>query len=81
MQQIHMYGTQWCSDCARVKRIFSQHNITYVWHDIEQDKEACAYVDKVNNGFKSVPTIVFPDGSVLVEPSNDVLEKKLTEKK
>lgn len=74
-----MYGTQWCPDCARAKRIFSQHKIEFTWHDIEQDKEAVAYVEKVNKGFKSVPTIVFPDGSVLVEPSNAVLEEKLNE--
>jgi mycoredoxin len=79
MKQIEVYGTSWCPDCARAKIIFSQHNITYEWHDIENDKKACAYVQKVNNGFESVPTIVFPDGSILVEPSNDVLENKLSE--
>ena len=78
MEQIKMYGTRWCPDCLRAKQIFSKHNIAFTWHDIEQDEEACAYVEKVNGGFKSVPTILFPDGSVLVEPSNAALEKKLT---
>ncbi|MHB8104128.1 MAG: glutaredoxin domain-containing protein [Dehalococcoidales bacterium] len=79
MEQIQMYGTRWCPDCARAKQVFSKRNITYDWHDIEQEEQACAYVEKVNGGFKSVPTIIFPDGSVLVEPSNGALEKKLSE--
>ena len=78
MEQIKMYGTRWCPDCLRAKQVFARHNVSYVWHDIEGEEEACAYVEKVNGGFKSVPTILFPDGSVLVEPSNAVLEEKLT---
>ncbi|MFA5309714.1 MAG: glutaredoxin domain-containing protein [Dehalococcoidales bacterium] len=79
MAQIQVYGTRWCPDCLRVKQAFSRHNITYDWYDIEQDAQACAYVEKVNGGYKSVPTILFPDGSVLVEPAGALLEKKLTE--
>lgn len=75
--QIRMYGTRWCPDCARAKQVLGKHNIQFAWIDIEQDAEACAYVEKVNNGYKSVPTLVFPDGSVLVEPSTAELEKKL----
>jgi mycoredoxin len=52
--------------------------IQYDWIDIANDEKARAYVEQVNRGNRSVPTIVFPDGSVLVEPSNVELEKKLT---
>ncbi len=76
-EKIRIYGTKWCPDCARAKQVFSKHNIEFVWIDIEQDPAASAYVEKVNRGYKSVPTIVFPDGSVLVEPSNSELEQKL----
>ncbi len=75
--QIRMYGTRWCPDCSRAKQVFSKNNIQYTWIDIEQDPEAAVYVEKVNKGSKSVPTIIFPDGSILVEPSNAELEKKL----
>jgi mycoredoxin len=81
MEQIQVYGTRWCPDCFRVKQIFGKHHIPFAWHDIEQDEKACAYVERVNGGLKSVPTIVFPDGSILVEPDNAALEKKLTELK
>jgi glutaredoxin-like protein len=81
MEQIQVYGTRWCPDCVRVKQVFSRHSITFAWHDIEQDEKACTYVETVNGGNQSVPTILFPDGSVLVEPSSAVLEKKLAELK
>ncbi|HTY81607.1 MAG TPA: mycoredoxin [Dehalococcoidales bacterium] len=79
MEHIKMYGTKWCGDCARAKQVFARNKITYDWIDITEDESACEYVKKVNKGFQSVPTIVFPDGSVLVEPSNEALEKKIRE--
>ena len=76
-KKIRMYGTVWCPDCTRTKKFLSKHNIPFEWHDIEQNKEACAYVQEVNRGCRSVPTMLFPDGSILVEPSDAELEKKL----
>jgi len=77
MEQVKVYGTQWCPDCGRAKQVFAKLKVPYEWVNIEQDKDAAAYVEKVNGGFKSVPTIVFPDGSVMVEPATPDLEKKL----
>lgn len=74
---IRVYGTAWCPDCSRAKQVFNKNNIKFAWIDIEKEPESAAYVEKVNHGYKSVPTIIFPDGSVLVEPSNAELEKKL----
>lgn len=54
-----------------------QHKIDYQWIDIDKNKEAEAYVIQVNRGNRSVPTVVFPDGSILVEPSNAQLAAKL----
>jgi mycoredoxin len=76
-EQIKVYGTQWCPDCSRAKRVLDKHHMVYTWIDIEQDASAADYVVKVNKGNRSVPTIIFPDGSILVEPSNSELEKKL----
>lgn len=76
---ITLYGTGWCGDCRRSRRLLEQHQVAYTYVDIEQDEQAAAYVQQVNNGSRSVPTIIFPDGSVLVEPSNVVLTKKLTD--
>lgn len=75
--EITVYGTTWCGDTRRARRFLEQHNIPYKWIDIDQDKEARGYIEKVNNGYRSVPTILFPDGSMLVEPSTKKLAEKL----
>lgn len=75
--KIIVYGTTWCGDCRRARRFLDNHEIDYEWININQDREAEAYVRQVNHGNRSVPTIVFPDGSILVEPSNLQLARKL----
>jgi mycoredoxin len=77
MEQIKVYGTKWCPDCFRAKQVFERLKTPFTWIDIESDEQAMAYVQEVNDGYQSVPTIVFPDGSILVEPGNKELEKKL----
>lgn len=76
-QPIVMYGTTWCPDCTRAKRLLEKKGIQYTWCDIEKDPLARDYVVKVNHGKRSVPTIIFPDGSILVEPSDAELANKL----
>ena len=76
---IQVYGTVWCPDCHRARQVLAKNNVAYVFHDIGEDKEALAYVERANRGMRSVPVIVFPDASLLVEPSNSELEKKLHE--
>jgi thioredoxin reductase (NADPH) len=74
---ITMYGTLWCGDCKRAKKFFGQQRIHYTYVDVEQDAAGLAFVERVNNGRQTVPTIVFPDGGILVEPSNAELAAKL----
>ncbi|HVP21883.1 MAG TPA: glutaredoxin domain-containing protein [Anaerolineaceae bacterium] len=74
---IIMYGTTWCGDTRRARRFFDEHNIPYKWIDIDQDMAARKLVEEINHGFRSVPTIIFPDGSKLVEPTTSQLAAKL----
>lgn len=76
-QPILVYSTTWCPDCKRAKKFFGEQRLAYVNIDIEEDAEAMAFVEKINQGKHIVPTIVFPDGSILVEPSNAQLAEKL----
>lgn len=76
-EKIIVYGTSWCGGSRRVKRILDENKIAYRWIDIDEDKDARALVEKINNGYRSVPTIVFPDGSILVEPADEILAQKL----
>ncbi len=76
-QQIRMFGAPWCPDCKRSKQFLNEQRVPYEWNDIDEDEEARAHVQRVNNGKQIIPTIVFPDGSILVEPSNAELAEKL----
>lgn len=72
-----VYGTSWCPDCKQAKQFFGEQRVQYVNVDIEQDAKAQAFVEKLNKGKRVIPTIIFPDGAVLVEPSNAQLAEKL----
>ncbi len=72
-----MYSTNWCPDCHRSKYFFDKHGIDYINIDVEKSVEGMAFVKRINNGKRVVPTIVFPDGQILVEPSNSTLAEKL----
>ena len=76
-QAITIFGTTWCGDCRRALRVLDQHQASYHYIDIESDDAARSYVERINNGYHSVPTILFPDGSILVEPSSATLAEKL----
>ncbi len=75
--QIVMYTTTWCGDCRRTKRVFSSLGVPYAEVDIERNPGAAELVRRLSGGMQSVPTILFPDGSRLVEPGNAALEAKL----
>ena len=74
---IKFYGTTWCGDCRRAKTIFAELQIPYLWIDIDQNPQAAEFVKQINHGMRSVPTIIFPDGSILVEPDSENLRAKL----
>ena len=76
-ETIRMYGAAWCPDCRRAKTFFGEQRVHYEYIDIEQFPDAVADVERINNGMRSIPTILFPDGSILVEPSDDELATKL----
>ncbi len=75
--QIVMYTTDWCSDCWRAKQVMKAMKVDYQEINIQQDQEALSTVIQLNNGNQSVPTILFPDGSVLTEPNTTTLVQKL----
>lgn len=72
-----VYGATWCSDCKRAKKFMGEQRVHYHWVDVEQSAEGLAFVEKVNQGKRIIPTIVFDDGSWLSEPSNAELAQKL----
>lgn len=75
--KLRVYGALWCPDCRRAKEFLGSHRIPYEWIDLEEQPEAVAEVEKLNDGKRIIPTIVFPDGQHLAEPSNDELADAL----
>ena len=74
---ITVYGADWCSDCKRSKRLLDSKNIKYTWIDIDNNESAIQTVKSLNQGKRIIPTIVFPNGDILVEPTDSELSSKL----
>ena len=74
---ITMYSADWCGDCRRSKRLMDSLNIEYTIIDVEADPSASEKLIEINGGQRSIPVIVFPDGTHLTEPSDNDLKAKL----
>ncbi len=72
-----MYSTAWCGYCHRLKSQMDREGITYEVVDIEQQPEAAAIVERVNNGNQTVPTLVYPDGTAQTNPALKDVKAKL----
>ena len=77
MAQLTMYSTTWCGYCRRLKLQLDQAGIGYDEVDIERDPEAAAYVESVNGGNQTVPTVTFTDGTALTNPPFATVAQKL----
>ena len=75
--QITMYSADWCGDCRRSKRLLNELNVPYTMIDVDTDESAAEKVIEINGGMRSIPVIVFDDGTHLTEPSDAVLKEKL----
>lgn len=79
MQKIILYGTPYCPQVYTVRRELGRNDIDYEYINIREHKDAAERVRQINNGYESVPTLVFPDGSTLTEPSTAELLARLRE--
>lgn len=76
-ERIVVYGASWCPDARRARRFFDERGVDYAWIDIDEDSEANDFVRRTNGGQVVIPVIVFPDQSILVEPTDHELAKKI----
>ena len=74
---ITIYSADWCGDCRRSKRLMDSLNVEYTIIDVEADPSASEKVIEINGGQRSIPVIVFPDGTHMTEPSDNDLKAKL----
>ena len=77
-EPLTMYTTPWCGFCRRLKGQLAREGIEVREVDIEADPAAADYVMSVNGGNQTVPTVVFPDGSALTNPSVVQVKSRLT---
>ncbi len=63
MNEILLYGADWCPDCRRAKAYLKENNIAYTFIDVDLDKEATAKVEAINNGKRIIPTVIIKDKS------------------
>jgi glutaredoxin len=75
-EQLHVFSASWCPDCKRAKALLDEKQIQYVLVDIGKDNEAFLFIEKMTKRVK-IPTLIFPDGTLMVEPSNADLTAKL----
>ncbi|GAC1670588.1 MAG: hypothetical protein PVS3B2_11930 [Candidatus Dormibacteraceae bacterium] len=77
MTDIKLYGAPWCPDCKRSKKFLAEHRVPYEWIDIDENPDGLRFVEELQKGGRTIPTIVFPDGDHLLEPTDEELARKL----
>ena len=77
MSTVTMYSTTWCGYCRRLKLQMDQAGIEYTEVDIERDPDAAAYVEGVNGGNQTVPTVRFADDTAMTNPPFAAVAEKL----
>ena len=77
--KIDFYTTDWCGDCVRSKALLNKLEVDFNEINIDLDEEANQYIKTLQVDQRRIPTIVFEDGSFLVEPSDVELQNKLKE--
>ena len=74
---VTMYTTTWCGYCVRLKKLMQREGIEFAEVDIERDNGAADVVMQANGGNRTVPTLVFSDGTALTNPSIDQVKAQL----
>ncbi|MCT2278794.1 NrdH-redoxin [Micromonospora chalcea] len=75
--ELVVYGTGWCPDVRRSRALLDAAGIEYAYVDLDEDRAAVKLVRRLQRGGRRVPTVVWPDGSFLVEPTDDQLRTRI----
>lgn len=74
---VTMFSTTWCGYCRRLKTLLDREGVAYTEVNIEEHEPSAIFVEQANGGNQTVPTLLFPDGSVLTNPSLDEVKERL----
>jgi glutaredoxin len=75
--KLTVYGASWCPDVRRSRALLDREGVEYSYVDVEADADAERRVRELQDGARRIPTIVWEDGSFLVEPSDAELSGRL----
>lgn len=76
MEEIKLYGADWCPDCRRAKAFLKENNIEYTFIDVDLDESATKKVEAINNGKRIIPTLIIND-KTFTNPDNAILAATL----
>ena len=71
-----LYSAAWCPDCKRSKSVLDNHKVDYLDIDIGKDNDAFIFIEKLTRRVR-IPTLIVPDGTILIEPSDEALLKQI----
>jgi thioredoxin reductase (NADPH) len=77
MPELTVYGAPWCPHCRNTKQFLEAQRVDFEYVDIDRDPAAVAAIEQLQHGGRTIPTLVFPDGTFVVAPSNDELAQRL----
>jgi len=77
--KLTVYGASWCPDVKRSRALLDAQGVDYDYIDVEEDAAAEERVRSLQNGQRRIPTLVWPDGTHLVEPSDEDLAAHLAQ--
>lgn len=79
MEHVALYTTEWCPFCQRLVKALDRTETPYTRIDVEEDAEAAAWVESVNDGNRVVPTVKYSDGTHATNPAASEVRRKLEE--
>ena len=74
--KIVMYSTTWCPDCRRSRTFMTTQKVQHIEVDIGKDRDAFTFIEKLTRRVR-IPTLIFPDGTILIEPTDEELGRKI----
>ncbi|HEV2933871.1 MAG TPA: FAD-dependent oxidoreductase [Streptosporangiaceae bacterium] len=72
-----VYGAPWCPHCKRVKKFLAAHRVRYNFVNIDTEPQAIELLKQLQNGGQIIPTVVYPDGTHEVNPSDEALARRI----
>lgn len=75
--RLTVFGADWCPDVRSTRGTLDHEGVPYRYVNVDHDPQAVAIVRRLQRGGRRIPTLLWDDGTFLVEPSDDALRAHL----